>query len=365
MCAAAREPDDSGLSHHNSDREPRESGPGVFAPRPVRPLNRASPGLPPAPGLRTEPPWRLPGQPGAFTNDFATTESDDRSSVLIRSVEPPAPARKFGAKGWFIGMMLIAGGVGGYIWGYAPWVTTPDPTRLAAEAQRAVPKTGAVASRETARVPTPAPRLMVDATRLWRADEPAPLTIWYTDTVSTVSVVIDGLAPGSAMWSGIPSGSTTWRLTSTDLQRAVIRPPRGFVGVMNLALELRLADDTVADRQSLQLEWARASAAAPTAAAQPPPQHLDAAEIALLMKRGAELAANGNIGAARMMFQPAAEAGEPTAAFALAETYDPAALEKLGAKGITSDIALAQRWYERAKALGSTAAPERLVGLAR
>ena len=92
------------------------------------------------------------------------------------------------------------------------------------------------------------------------------------------------------------------------------------------------------------------------AKAPPSQRHLEASEIALLIKRGEELMAAGNIGAARMMFQPAAEAGEPTAAFALAETYDPSVLEKLGAKGTTPNIALAQQWYERAKALDSTAA---------
>jgi TPR repeat protein len=92
-------------------------------------------------------------------------------------------------------------------------------------------------------------------------------------------------------------------------------------------------------------------------------RHLDTFEIAQLMKRGDELVAAGNIGAARSMFQLAAGAGEPTAALALAETYDPSVLEKLGAKGITPNVSLARYWYEKAKALGSTAAPGRLVGL--
>jgi hypothetical protein len=91
-------------------------------------------------------------------------------------------------------------------------------------------------------------------------------------------------------------------------------------------------------------------------------RHLDIFEITLLMKRGDELVATGNIGAARSMFRLAAEAGEPTAAMALAETYDPVVLEKLGAKGITPDPVLAQHWYEKAKALGSTG---RSVGLSR
>jgi len=132
---------------------------------------------------------------------------------------------------------------------------------------------------------------------------------------------------------------------------------------MDLTVELRLADNTVADRKGLQLEWSGKSA---LAAAQAQTRRIDAAEIALLMKNGAEFMANGNIGAARLMFQPAAEAGDPVAAFALAETYDPLVLRKLGAKGgITSDVALAQSWYEKAKDLGSTVAPERLVRLTR
>lgn len=83
------------------------------------------------------------------------------------------------------------------------------------------------------------------------------------------------------------------------------------------------------------------------------PKLLDAAEIAFMMKGAAEFMANGNIAAARMMFRPAAEAGDPAAAFALAETYDPLVLAKLGAKGgIAPDVALAQRWYAKANELG-------------
>jgi TPR repeat protein len=83
-----------------------------------------------------------------------------------------------------------------------------------------------------------------------------------------------------------------------------------------------------------------------------------------MVKSGLEYMANGKIGAARLMFQSAAEAGEAAAAFALAETYDPVVLEKLGTKGgITPDVALARRWYEKAKELGSSAAPERIARL--
>jgi TPR repeat protein len=83
------------------------------------------------------------------------------------------------------------------------------------------------------------------------------------------------------------------------------------------------------------------------------------------MKIGAELMANGNIPAARMMFERAAEAGDAAGAFALAETYDPAVLRRLRVRGgIAPDVALARRWYEKARDLGSVAARERISRLA-
>jgi TPR repeat protein len=86
----------------------------------------------------------------------------------------------------------------------------------------------------------------------------------------------------------------------------------------------------------------------------------------MMMKSGADLMANGDISAARLMYQRAAEAGDAMAALALAETYDPLVLRRVNPKGgITPDVGLAQAWYEKAKDLGSAVAPERLERLAR
>jgi len=132
---------------------------------------------------------------------------------------------------------------------------------------------------------------------------------------------------------------------------------------MNLTLELRLSDGTVLDRTGLQLDWAGNDK---LASSELPQRRLDAAEIALLLKNGTVLMGNGDIVAARLMFERAAEAGDAPAAFALAETYDPAVLAKMGTKGaIRADIALAEKWYAKAKDLGSTAAPERLARITR
>ena len=71
----------------------------------------------------------------------------------------------------------------------------------------------------------------------------------------------------------------------------------------------------------------------------------------------------GNIGAARMFFQRAAEAGLALGAMKMAATFDPAELERLQVKvqGAIPDRAEARKWYERARALGAPEAEERLA----
>ena len=202
--------------------------------------------------------------------------------------------------------------------------------------------------------------LTVGAVRPQQADEAARLTVSAAHAGANATVVIGGLAPGSALSAGRQEGPNAWRLAVEELAGMAITPPRGFVGTMALTLELHLADNTVADRKGLQLEWSGRSPATSQ-----PRQH-GADEIAMMMKSGADLMANGDISAARLMYQRAAEAGDPLAALALAETYDPLVLRRVNPKGgITPDVALAHTWYEKAKDLGSAVALERLERLAR
>jgi len=201
---------------------------------------------------------------------------------------------------------------------------------------------------------------MIGAVQPQQVDEAVRLAASTVDAGADAAVVIEGLLPGSRLSAGRQVGPNTWRLPARELGGAAITPPRGFVGTVDLTLELRLRDNTVADRKNLRLEWS----GAPEAKSQT--RQLDAGEIAEMVKTGAEYMTNGNIGAARMIFQPAAEAGDPVAAFALAETYDPLVLSKLNATGgITANVGLAQTWYQKAKDLGSVTASERLQRLAR
>jgi TPR repeat protein len=242
-----------------------------------------------------------------------------------------------------------------------PWQSA-EPAFASSAVAKAISRQS---DEKTVRASPPAmsAQLTVKAVLPQKADEPARLAISAVDAGANAAVVIDGLAPGSTLSSGAQAGPNAWRLSVEELAGAAVTPPRGFVGPMDLTLELRLADNAVVDRKNLHLEWLGKTTLAP--AKSQPRQH-DAAEITLMMKNGAELMSNGDIAAARMMYRRAAEAGEAAAAFALAETYDPVVLSKLNAKGgITPDVALAQSWYEKAKDLGYAVASERLDRLVR
>src|SRR5262249_52948479 len=190
--------------------------------------------------------------PAAPTSGVALGRITPKRIIVTVPPDPPdppkrsdQPKRAFGATTmWWLGSALIASGIGGYLLGYAQRMPAPERSPTVVEAEHAIPATEPVAPSETAPAQASMPRLTVDAVPVLRADEPAPLAISYTDAGSNVSVVIDGLAPGSELGVGIPAAANAWRLAAADLERAVIKPPRGFVGVMNLSLELRLADDT-------------------------------------------------------------------------------------------------------------------------
>jgi hypothetical protein len=91
-----------------------------------------------------------------------------------------------------------------------------------------------------------------------------------------------------------------------------------------------------------------------------PSRRLDADEIATLLKRGEDLIRSGDLAAARLVLQRAAEAKSAEAALALAATYDPVILRELRVYGLASDVGMARSWYAKAKEFGSAAASQLL-----
>jgi hypothetical protein len=83
-----------------------------------------------------------------------------------------------------------------------------------------------------------------------------------------------------------------------------------------------------------------------------------------LVARGTELLATGDIAAARLFFERAAEAGDGHAALLVGITLDPAFLAQVGVRGMRGDAAAAATWYRRARELGEPDAQRCIDSLA-
>ena len=233
------------------------------------------------------------------------------------------------------------------------------------------------------------PRLIVQSSRV-SSGEPMPLGVALRGRADGAVVIIKGLVPGMDLSVGNAVGTDAWQLLATDLVDAWIAPPEGFVGSTHLVAELRLSDEKMADQQMIQIDWASAiappaetrnkfkevaagtpilpprtdrepeEASAPPIAPPPAQRILDREEITVLLKRGKDLIANGDLSAARLVLQRAADANDAEAALALGATYDPLVLRALKVYGFKADPVMARVWYEKARELGSAAAPRRL-----
>ena len=257
------------------------------------------------------------------------------------------------------------------------------------------------------------PRLIVQSSRAM-SGEPVPLGLALQGPAEGAVVIITGLVPGMELSTGGAVGADAWQVPATDLSDAWISPPESFVGSTDLVAELRWPDNKIADRQTIHVEWVPPVSPAPpqrqldreeiTAAppispapaqrqldreeitAAPPispapaqrqldreeitatlpispapaQRQLDREEITVLLDRGKHLIANGDLAAARLVLQRAADANDAEAALALAATYDPIVLRELKVYGFTADPAMARAWYQRARELGSAAALQRL-----
>ena len=82
-----------------------------------------------------------------------------------------------------------------------------------------------------------------------------------------------------------------------------------------------------------------------------------------LLERASYQLKHGDGDGGRAVFEALASHGSLRAAFALAESYDPAKLSQHSGWRLRSDIRLARRWYKKASELGSVAAYERLRDL--
>lgn len=137
-----------------------------------------------------------------------------------------------------------------------------------------------------------------------------------------------------------------------------------FQGRSGLLPEKPVAAVAVAPVAAVAVAPVAAVAVAPVAgqgAAAPAREPMPPDLVVALMKRGEQSLALGDIAAARMWFQHAAEAGNAAAAIATGKTYDPDYVPRNAAQAARPDPAQAAAWYRRAAALGDPRGAELLA----
>ena len=150
-------------------------------------------------------------------------------------------------------------------------------------------------------------------------------------------------------------------LLNDDPARASDPVPLASVNVSAPRLGTPSREDIVSAYHTALQSQAPAARTGNEAAA--PSKTLDAETLAALMTRAKSLLALGDIAAARLLLERAANAQDATAAFLLAQTYDPAVLGVRDTRSITPDPVMARDWYRKAASFGSADAQQRLTQL--
>jgi hypothetical protein len=86
-------------------------------------------------------------------------------------------------------------------------------------------------------------------------------------------------------------------------------------------------------------------------------------EVDQLVRRAEAFLNQGDVAAARLFLERAAESRDPHAILMLGTTFDPDVLQRMGVVGIRPDREQAQVWYARAAEFGSREARQRLTAL--
>lgn len=223
------------------------------------------------------------------------------------------------------------------------------------------------------------------------AETALPIAVLPVEAVPRQAMLLlRGLPPAVALSVGRVFDSGVWCLRIADLPALRIMAPSNVVARGDLVLSVVTLDGAtiVESRSSFVFTGATSMAAIqpprqPTAWAQAvtspggtlggsltalapsaPPSAKTIAEmdnLTALMRRGDESMALGKVNDARLFYARAAENGWAPAALALARTYDVQELAKVAVLGgVHANPDMADKWYKRARDLGSQEAARRL-----
>ena len=184
---------------------------------------------------------------------------------------------------------------------------------------------------------------------------PFPIRVEPQDALPRGSSVrVRGLPPMTALSNGHWIAPGAWAIPISALPDLKITLLLGAaVGRSEISVMLVAIDGSV-------LAEARSAVIVAAPAAAPMLTGEERERALRLVKKGHEQLAQGGIAQARLLYERAADAGLVLGAMAMAATYDPAELDRLGLLGLKPDREAARRWYERARQLGGADAEQQL-----
>lgn len=207
-----------------------------------------------------------------------------------------------------------------------------------------------VAPQEVSAAPSSAAALNIRVD----SDEPIP---------ARAILLVRGLPATVKLSEGRVFGPGVWVVPLNGLSRLQVQTPEE-TGRADLTITLVTLEGTTLAEAKLTLIIALPVASYNASATGAIPQQLSEAEREAAMKlveRGDENIKTGNISAAREFYRRAANRGLSDGAMAMAATYDAQELKRFGnVVGLQPDAALARKWYEKARDLGSAEGSTRL-----
>jgi hypothetical protein len=309
------------------------------------------------------PGWRQPA--GDRGIELASTSTRSVPSVAGKGAETVIPrllvqgSRGVSGEPAPLGVTLQGRADGGVIMitGLAAGMTLSNGSAVGADAWQ-VPATDAVLGN-TWILP---PKDFVGA-----VDLVAELHLADTTVAHRRPIHLEWVAPPAAVAAASPAVAATSPAVApgppaAPTQRSAAVPPAGAAPPGTAAPPTTAAPPAAAAAPATAIPPAATPTVPPRQAA--PTRQLDREEIAVLVKRGKDFIATGDLAAARVVLQRAAESKDAEAALSLAATYDPLVLRQLKVYGVAADVAMARSWYEKAKEFGSPDASRRLEILA-
>ncbi len=281
--------------------------------------------------IARQPPAEAETSPGSFgerTLDPPPEHGGERAPIAEAQLLPDSvPVTRHAKSRWFIAIGLVAAaGIGVPLWIHAvtdKFGTTGLPAK---EGISAAPRSTLSTAEAAARPMAPGAAASAQTGPLPQAVEiPAPSE-----------------SPGGPAAAVVPANSAPAPEPAPDIARPA--PAEAPTGPAFAAVPVPATPSA---------NIATAPPPADPLAVEP---RLSAAELTALLTRGDVLFSTGDLAAARLFYERAADAGEAQAAVRLGETFDPIFLDHAHLRGVRGNVETALSWYRRARDLGAAEA---------